>query len=87
MLVLTRGVSSLRSGRVSLLCLVFLTPALLLVPLLPLLWFSRWCLIAAISGRKSASRARSMSFSSGYMSIGSWPKDIKMSDPIITAFM
>ncbi|CAM9881371.1 unnamed protein product, partial [Hapterophycus canaliculatus] len=28
-----------------------------------------------------------MSFSSGYMSIGSWPSDIKMSDPIITAFM
>ncbi|CAM9298817.1 unnamed protein product [Scytosiphon promiscuus] len=38
-------------------------------------------------GKKSSARARSMSFGSGYMSIGSWPKDIKMSDPIITAFM
>eukprot|EP00903_Cladosiphon_okamuranus_P005903 g5837.t1 len=28
-----------------------------------------------------------MSFGSGYMSIGSWPSDIKMSDPIITAFL
>ncbi|CAN0197355.1 unnamed protein product [Pylaiella littoralis] len=38
-------------------------------------------------GRKPESRKRSMSFGSGYMSIGSWPKDIKMSDPVITAFM
>ncbi|CAM9188554.1 unnamed protein product [Ectocarpus sp. 12 AP-2014] len=38
-------------------------------------------------GRRSRSRGRSMSFGSGYMSIGSWPEDIKMNDPIITAFM
>ncbi|CAM9950844.1 unnamed protein product, partial [Laminaria digitata] len=28
-----------------------------------------------------------MCFGSGYMSIGSWPTDINMSDPIITAFL
>ncbi|CAM9173312.1 unnamed protein product [Ectocarpus fasciculatus] len=38
-------------------------------------------------GRRSRSRGRSMSFGSGYMSIGSWPRDVKMSDPIITAFV
>eukprot|EP00752_Nemacystus_decipiens_P007139 g6392.t1 len=38
-------------------------------------------------GKPRAPRARTMSFGSGYMSVGSWPRDIKMSDPIITAFL
>ncbi|CAN0197483.1 unnamed protein product [Pylaiella littoralis] len=44
-------------------------------------------LLGFYRGRQPGSRKRSMSFGSGYMSIGSWPKDIKMPDPAITAFM